>query len=56
MYHGDIGIPNPTYFCDRCHKNLGSKWDHLRGNSKAKTIFTTLEGKTLCQRCFCRGE
>lgn len=54
MYTGHVSAPNPHYECEKCGRDLWSKYKRLRNPGAAPTIFITLDDKMLCQRCFCK--
>lgn len=44
--------PNPHYYCQRCGRDLWARFRRLRNPNRAPTMYTTLSGERLCERCF----
>jgi len=51
-YSGHAYYPNPHYDCEGCGRSLGDRYRRLKNPHSFPTIYKTLDGRMLCERCF----
>jgi hypothetical protein len=47
-----VSAPNPHYYCAACERDLWTKRKRMVSRSTPPTMYTTLDGAILCERCF----